>query len=62
MKKCYKNDRADILHGKMVIHQSHNVLNIPNHAKPLAGQPEGTQSTTVFPPIKERLSVEAKTK
>ena len=29
-----------------VIHQSHNVPNVPGHAKLLASHPEGTQSTT----------------
>ena len=41
-----QNCRALHITGKLLIHQSHQAPSIPDLTKLLAGQPEGTQSTT----------------
>ena len=44
--KDHKTRRATSNTWENVIHHSHIVPSVPNHAKPFTGQPEGTQSTT----------------
>ena len=60
--KITKLTEQTLIDRKMLIHQSHSILNVSDPAKPLAGQPAGTQSTTILSPIKERLYANAKTK